>query len=224
MIQQQLCLSIFWQHQPYTYFRNTLFFLVWRVKIRRSFFRITHCSLSLLFAAVCEDPNCVQVINSQLPVAIVLSLHLNPVRTEPKMASVYFELKCVDQPYLWTEHAKQVLPSFKRLHKACQAIFMLQFKTAQLLPYRAVLVIKSWKQWIINQRPTNISWTLHNLCQLEQITAKMNNRLSTKTECDYLNGWIKKRSHTQKSHPKVVNPTDIAGERKKKTHKKTRLF
>ena len=37
---------------------------------------------------------------------------------------------------------------------------------------------------------------------------------STKTECDYLNGWIKKRSHTQKSHPKVVNPRDIAGERK----------
>ena len=25
---------------------------------------------------------------------------------------------------------------------------------------------------------------------------------STKTECDYLNGWIKKGSHTQKSHPK----------------------
>ena len=23
---------------------------------------------------------------------------------------------------------------------------------------------------------------------------------STKTECDYLNGWIKKRSHTQNSH------------------------
>ena len=34
---------------------------------------------------------------------------------------------------------------------------------------------------------------------------------STKTECDYLSGWIKKRSHTQKSHPKVVNPRDIAG-------------
>ena len=45
---------------------------------------------------------------------------------------------------------------------------------------------------------------------------------STKTECDYLNGWIKKRSHTQKSHPKVVNPRDIAGERKKK--KKSRLL
>ena len=43
---------------------------------------------------------------------------------------------------------------------------------------------------------------------------------STKTECDYLNGWIKKRSHTQKSHPKVVNPRDIAGERKKKTKTK----
>ena len=27
---------------------------------------------------------------------------------------------------------------------------------------------------------------------------------------------LKKRSHTQKSHPKVVNPKDIAGERKKK--------
>ena len=38
---------------------------------------------------------------------------------------------------------------------------------------------------------------------------------STKTECDYLHGWIKKRSHTQKSHPKV-NLRDIAGERKKK--------
>ena len=34
---------------------------------------------------------------------------------------------------------------------------------------------------------------------------------STKTECDYLNGWIKKRSHTLKSHP---------GERKKKKKKK----
>ena len=43
---------------------------------------------------------------------------------------------------------------------------------------------------------------------------------STKTECDYLNGWIKKRSYTQKSHPKVVNPRDIAGERKKKKKKK----
>ena len=32
--------------------------------------------------------------------------------------------------------------------------------------------------------------------------------------------WIEKRSHTQKSHPKVVNPRDIARERKKK--KKTK--
>ena len=48
---------------------------------------------------------------------------------------------------------------------------------------------------------------------------------STKTECDYLNGWIKKRAHTQKSHPKVVNPRDIAGERKKKKkEKKKRKF
>ena len=37
---------------------------------------------------------------------------------------------------------------------------------------------------------------------------------------DYLNGLIKKRSRTQKSHPKVVNPRDIAGERKKKKKKK----
>ena len=41
-----------------------------------------------------------------------------------------------------------------------------------------------------------------------------------KMECDYLNGWIKKRSHTQKFHPKVVNPRDIAGERQKKKKKK----
>ena len=38
---------------------------------------------------------------------------------------------------------------------------------------------------------------------------------SMKMECDYLNGWIKKRSHTQNSHPKVVNPRDVAGERTK---------
>ena len=31
-----------------------------------------------------------------------------------------------------------------------------------------------------------------------------------KTECDYLCGWIKKWSHMQKSHQKMVNPTDIA--------------
>ena len=49
-------------------------------------------------------------------------------------------------------------------------------------------------------------------------------RESTKTECDYLNGWIKKRSHTQKSHPKVVNPRDIAGERKKKKKKKKKTL
>ena len=29
---------------------------------------------------------------------------------------------------------------------------------------------------------------------------------STKTECDYLNGWIKKRSHTQKISPKSGEP------------------
>ena len=43
---------------------------------------------------------------------------------------------------------------------------------------------------------------------------------STKTECDYLNDWVKKRSHTQKSHPKVVNPGDIAEERKNKGKKR----
>ena len=42
------------------------------------------------------------------------------------------------------------------------------------------------------------------------------NNVSTKTECDYLNGWIKKRPHTQKSHPKMVNPRDIAGERRRR--------
>ena len=34
---------------------------------------------------------------------------------------------------------------------------------------------------------------------------------STETECDYLNGWIKKRSHMQKSHPKWWTPRDIPG-------------
>ena len=34
---------------------------------------------------------------------------------------------------------------------------------------------------------------------------------STKTECDYLYGWIKKRSHAQKSHKKKMKPRVIAG-------------
>ena len=48
--------------------------------------------------------------------------------------------------------------------------------------------------------------------------------LSTKTECDYLNGWITKQSHTQKSHPKVVNPRDLAGERTHTQKKKKALL
>ena len=41
---------------------------------------------------------------------------------------------------------------------------------------------------------------------------------STKTECDYLYGWIKQWSHTRKSHKpkKLVIPRDIAGNARKK--------
>ena len=35
--------------------------------------------------------------------------------------------------------------------------------------------------------------------------------ISMKTECGYLCGWIIKRSHTPKSHQKMVNPIDLAG-------------
>ena len=45
--------------------------------------------------------------------------------------------------------------------------------------------------------------------------------ISTKTECDYLNGWIKKRSHTQKSHPKWWTPEIQLGNGKKNNNKKT---
>ena len=47
---------------------------------------------------------------------------------------------------------------------------------------------------------------------------------STKTECDYLNGWIKKRSHTQKSHPKMVNPRDIAVERRRREEEEVHTY
>ena len=44
---------------------------------------------------------------------------------------------------------------------------------------------------------------------------------STKTECDYLNGWIKKRSHTQKISPKSGEPQRYSwGTQKKKKKKK----
>ena len=52
---------------------------------------------------------------------------------------------------------------------------------------------------------------------------------SRKTLIHNVNGWIKKRSHTQKSHPKVVNPRDIVGEpppppqKKKKKKKKLKV-
>ena len=36
--------------------------------------------------------------------------------------------------------------------------------------------------------------------------------LSTKTECNYLNDWIKKRVTYAKIYPKIVNSRDIAGE------------
>ena len=61
------------------------------------------------------------------------------------------------------------------------------------------------------------SWRSWRQCRQQKHTQ---HAPSTKTECDYLNGWIKKRSHTQKSHPKAVNPRDIAGERKEKKKKK----
>ena len=40
--------------------------------------------------------------------------------------------------------------------------------------------------------------------------------LSTKTECDYLNCWIK-NSHTRKISPKVVNLRDIVGEGRRRS-------
>ena len=46
---------------------------------------------------------------------------------------------------------------------------------------------------------------------------------STKTECDYLNGWIRKWSHTQNSHPEMVNPRDIAGERRRRRRRRISL-
>ena len=39
---------------------------------------------------------------------------------------------------------------------------------------------------------------------------------STKTECDYLNGWIKKTVTYTKISPKMVNPRDLAGERRRR--------
>ena len=58
---------------------------------------------------------------------------------------------------------------------------------------------------------TFMSWT--GECRQQKHTQ---HTPSTKTECDYLNGWIKKWSHTQISHPKMVNPRDIAGERRRR--------
>ena len=41
--------------------------------------------------------------------------------------------------------------------------------------------------------------------------------LSTKTDCSYLNGWIKKNGHICKNLTKMVNPRDIVGELKCKS-------
>ena len=60
-------------------------------------------------------------------------------------------------------------------------------------------------------------WSTHSL-KMFLNEPSCNDFLSMKTECDYLNGWIKKRSHTWKSHPKMVNPRDKAGERRRRSN------
>ena len=40
--------------------------------------------------------------------------------------------------------------------------------------------------------------------------------LSTKTECEYLNGWIKKMVRYTKISPEMVNPRDLVGERRRR--------
>ena len=56
-----------------------------------------------------------------------------------------------------------------------------------------------------------MSWT--GDCRQQKHTQ---HALSTKTECDTLNGWIKKRSHSQKSHPKWWPQEIYPGTQKKK--------
>ena len=48
----------------------------------------------------------------------------------------------------------------------------------------------------------------HSICQGRVLSVPLNLVLQSlaKTECDYLYGWIKKRPHTQKSHPKWWTP------------------
>ena len=51
------------------------------------------------------------------------------------------------------------------------------------------------------------------------VLSRFNSVLSTKTECDYLNGWIKKVTYAKNS-PKMANPRDIYSwgtQKKKKT-------
>ena len=42
----------------------------------------------------------------------------------------------------------------------------------------------------------------------------------TKTECDYLNGWIKKRSYTQKCHPKKGEPQSYSWEGRRRRRRR----
>ena len=49
------------------------------------------------------------------------------------------------------------------------------------------------------QHPSHAQLSAHFLLDHAQLRIELP---STKTECDYLYGSIKKRSHTQKSHPK----------------------
>ena len=50
-------------------------------------------------------------------------------------------------------------------------------------------------------------------------TKHIQQTLSTKIECDYLNGLIKKTVKYAKISPRMVNPRDIAGERRRRTTK-----
>ena len=51
---------------------------------------------------------------------------------------------------------------------------------------------------------------------------------STKTDCDYLNGWIKKKKKKRVTYaeisPKMVHPRDMAGERRRRRRRRRRSF
>ena len=150
--------------------------------------------------------SCLHVVWFSLS-CVQLSTHgmVQSVFPESCLHMVWFSLSCIQFPRMgWFS-----LPYLKVVHTCPGASFHIR---GSGVPYDVTGAVFLTTDLVVQalgateSRHGCCSW--HNETCNSPTSAAISTMLlpirapSTKTECDYLNGWIKKRSHTQKAHPK----------------------